>query len=193
MQPGYISLVECNPMPATSTGIVAHATGRHEISRVECNPMPATSTGIVAHATGRHEISRVECNPMPTTSMGIVAHATGRHEMSLVACNPMPTTSTGIVPHATGRNEMSRVAYNPMPTIPYGDCPTRNWAARNVPRGIQPHADDPLRGLSHMQLGGTKCPALHTTRRHEISHMHFSDADIPVIVLTANKIYPRNP
>ena len=113
MQPGYISLVECNPMPATSTGIVAHATGRHEISRVECNPMP-------------------------TTSMGIVAHATGRHEMSLVACNPMPTTSTGIVPHATGRHEMSRVAYNPMPTIPYGDCPTCNWAERNVPRCIQP-------------------------------------------------------
>ena len=61
-QPGYISLVECNPMPATSTGIVAHATGRHEISRVECNPMPTTSMGIVAHATGRHEMSRVAYN-----------------------------------------------------------------------------------------------------------------------------------
>ena len=171
-----------------------HRSAHRQGSSLRSQPCPIKSkspTGIVAHATGLY---------FPRGMQPYAGDLYGDCRTRNWAARNIPR---GMQPHADDLYGDCRTRNRAARNVPrgmqphaddlYGDCPTRNWAERNVPRGIQPHADDPLRGLSHMQLGGTKCPALHTTRRHEISHMHFSDADIPVIVLTANKIYPRNP
>ena len=70
-------------------------------------------------------------------------HRSAHRQGSSLRSQPCPIKSkspTGIVAHATG-------LYFPRGMQPYagdlyGDCRTRNWAARNIPRGMQPHADD---------------------------------------------------
>ena len=70
-------------------------------------------------------------------------HCSAHRQGSSLRSQPCPIKSkspTGIVAHATG-------LYFPRGMQPYagdlyGDCRTRNWAARNIPRGMQPHADD---------------------------------------------------